>query len=111
MKKSQLVSDCPQTSNKLTAGRDIAPSQSHPTFCTDEIQPLKVITLAKRMLLAIRTVDGKEFGCNDVPTVLEKMLSLNEYIRRETTNQALETIQMKNRSQSPYKRTLHCLPT
>lgn len=57
---------------ELTACRNVTASQCHTTFCTNEIQPSEIVSLTKRLLFAIRAIDGEELGRNDVATILLK---------------------------------------
>lgn len=53
----------------LVACRNIAASESKPTFGAYEIQATEVIPFTEGMLFAIRPINGKELRRNDIAAV------------------------------------------
>ena len=46
--------------DRRTAGGDIASTQGHAAFCTDEIETTEIVAFAEWGLLAVGEIDGKE---------------------------------------------------
>lgn len=58
------------------------------------------------MLLAIRTIDGEEFGSDDIRAILQKLKQLLK-IKNEGTYNTLEALKVIDRTEGPDERTVH----
>jgi hypothetical protein len=57
-------------------------------------------------LLAIRTIDGEEFGSDDIPAILFKV-DVRTQPRNEGTYDTLEALEVIDRTKGPDKCTVH----